>query len=83
MTQKISIEILTADRIGHLFLEYILRKNIPAKIGKEVDKKIYLITEIRDEKYDKRLKTEYYKWAKQKDIPSDLIESGWESYYRD
>jgi hypothetical protein len=83
MEQKLSFEILTPNRIGHLFLEYILEKDIPAKVREEVAKKIYFADGRWDEEYFRRLKTEYLKWAKQVDIPMHLKEDGWESYIID
>lgn len=84
MTKKLSLEVLSAKRIGNLFHVYsFFEKDIISKVKKEVNKKIYFVPERRKEMYFKRLKTEYLKWAKNADIPSHIKEAGWEFYMRD
>lgn len=82
MSEKLSIEILTPNRIWHMFHEYAFNNNIYSKIKKEVEKKVYIFAERKEEVYLNRLITEYFKWAKENDIPNDLKESCLEFYIR-
>ncbi|MCL5018504.1 MAG: hypothetical protein M1416_01920 [Candidatus Pacearchaeota archaeon] len=65
-----------------MFHEYAFNNNIYSKIKKEVEKKVYIFAERKEEVYLNRLITEYFKWAKENDIPNDLKESCLEFYIR-
>jgi len=72
MSEKLSIEILTPNKIWHMFHEHAFNNSVYSKIKKEVEKKVYISAERKEEVYFNRLITEYEKWAKENYIPNDL-----------
>lgn len=81
MAKKISD--WTSDKVGHKFLEYVLKKNIHSKINKKMKGSFYINTALENDKYDKFFRQEYYRWARKNKIPNRLIEAGLESYISD
>lgn len=73
--------------LSHGFMEYEGIRNISMEIKMNIKKEMedgceYDKKEQRNVFY-KYLKDEYLKWAKNNNLPENLVEMGWESYLND
>ena len=80
--------------LSHGFMKYAGTTDLHKKIAKEIagsEDKFYKMmhgpkTEQQkkfDKQYDNKLKEEYMKWARENNLPEDLLEDGWQEYLED